>query len=107
MTQLSDQRPARTDLRYRAHPAVIASDIGDHWALLDLDTSLYYTLNATGATIWDAIQSAATLDQILSAVTEQFAVSEPQCRADVETLLQELVAAGLARLDDGPGDAKG
>lgn len=81
---------------YVARPDVVASDLGGHWALLDLETSLYYTLNASGAEVWNAMQTPAPLSQLISAVTKAFSVSEDDCRKDIEALLQELVAAGLA-----------
>lgn len=87
--------PGAAEPHYLARADVVASDIGGHWALLDLETSLYYTLNATGAEVWNAMQSPAPLSRLISAVTTTFSVSEDLCRPDVEALLQDLVSAGL------------
>lgn len=83
---------------YQARQDVVASDIGGHWALLDLETSMYYTLNASGAQIWDAIQSPASLDTLVTTITKAFSVSQDACRPDVEALINDLVSAGLATI---------
>ncbi|KUP93525.1 PqqD family protein [Tritonibacter horizontis] len=91
---------------YQARPDVVASDIGGHWALLDLETSLYYTLNATGAEVWNAMQAPVPLSHLVSTVTATFDVSEDACRADVEALVDDLVSAGLVTMTEPPGDAQ-
>lgn len=85
-----------SDVTYLGRADVVASDIGENWALLDLETSLYYTLNATGAEVWNAMKTPASLEQLVEAVTHAFDVSEAQCRADVEALVEDLVSTGLA-----------
>lgn len=90
---------------YFAREDVVASDIGDHWALLDLETSMYYTLNATGATVWNAMQSPTHLSHLIALVTEVFSVSEEICRPDIEAILQQLLSAGLVIQVTSPLDA--
>jgi hypothetical protein len=83
---------------YVARQDIVASDIGGDWALLDMESSLYYTLNETGATVWNAMQAPATLDALVSVVTEHFSVSDEVCRPDVEALLADLVKSGLVTI---------
>lgn len=90
---------------YVARQDVVASDIGGDWALLDMESSLYYTLNETGATVWNAMQAPTSLDKLVSVVTEHFSVSEEVCRPDVEALLEHLVQSGLANIAGAKSDA--
>lgn len=83
---------------YVARQDIVASDIGGDWALLDMESSLYYTLNETGAAVWNAMQVPATIDALVSVVTERFSVSDEVCRLDVEALLVDLEKSGLVTI---------
>ena len=81
---------------YSPKADVVASDLGDHWALLDLDSSMYFTLNGVGATVWQTIQeNPADIDTLVGAVTEVFNVTDDICRPDIDALLKEMSDAGL------------
>ena len=64
-------------------------------ALLDLDASRYYRLNAVGACVWDALASPKTVDQLCAAVVDTFDVEPERCALDVEALLDQMAGAGL------------
>lgn len=105
---MADQQSNATVLpsaTYVARADVVASDIGGHWALLDLDSSLYYTLNETGAKVWNSMQRPASLDQLVEVVKDHFVVADEICRPDVAALLDDLVKSGLVRREDNQGAA--
>jgi hypothetical protein len=66
--------------------------------LLHLGTKFYYTLNRTGVAVWRRLAEGVTdpgaLARELAAAFE--GVGEEQARADVDSLLSELCAEGLA-----------
>lgn len=78
---------------------VVASELDGGAALLDLRTSSYFELNAVGLLVWNEIQSPKSLEQIVDAVVSQFEVSKAVCEPDIVNLLDQLVAANLARSD--------
>jgi hypothetical protein len=48
-----------------------------------------------GATVWEALQNGAPFEDAVSAVVARFEVDQVTARADVESLIEELMAAGL------------
>lgn len=91
---------------YKPKADVVASDLGGHWALLDLSSSMYFTVNEAGAEVWQALQAApATLDTLVNAVTETFDVEADVCRPDIEALVNDLSTAGLIEAVSNTADA--
>lgn len=78
-----------------AKPNVVASDIGGDWALLDLDSSVYYTLNPTGAHVWNVLSEGATIENLYDSVIAAFDVDMETCKTDVQALINQLRDADL------------
>lgn len=72
--------------------------LGEGLAILDTRTNCYFSLNATGALVWGSAKTPATLAMLRKAVMAQFDCDEADCHADVQALLDALVAAGLMQL---------
>ena len=79
------------------NPDVIATDLGDELVLLHRATRAVFTLNGTGREVWRRLEDPCTIDAAVEAVTAAFTVDEATARADVTKLVDELVAADLAR----------
>jgi hypothetical protein len=80
-------------------PQVLFTQIDDGSAvLLHLDTKFYYTLNRTGVVVWKALceGKAPSIEAIGEAIAAEFRVAPEAATRDVEALLDELVADGLA-----------
>lgn len=60
--------------------------------LLNLDTLVYYSLNRTGAAIWQRIENGkqVTLDELTLYVCEQFAIDEPSARQHTRAFIDRL-----------------
>jgi hypothetical protein len=87
--------------RLRVGAGVHARRFGDEVVLVDVRQGVYFSLNEVGSIVWQALESGASLDQVVSGVITAFAVDEATARADVIKLTDELVAAGLLeRLGD-------
>jgi hypothetical protein len=83
-------------------PDVVASELPNGAALLDMRAGKYYSLNIVGAHIWNHIRSPASLQSVIASVGEKFDVRLEECERDVNALLAALTAAGLvevARVD--------
>ena len=81
-----------------ANPSVIFQQLEDG-AVLFLPTSeLYFGLNAVGALIWTLLPPRTeTLDAICASVSSTYPdVAASTIRSDVEELLDQLIAEGLA-----------
>ena len=79
-----------------ASDRVVAADLGEGLALLNLGTNEYFSLNEVGAFIWRVLQTPRARADIIRAVMEAFEVAEDACAADIDFLLEELKNAALA-----------
>jgi hypothetical protein len=68
--------------------------------LLNLETQCYYNLNKTGAAIWQGIEAKASnsLDEIVTALCEQFDVGEDAASIDARAFLEHLARFKMVRL---------
>lgn len=69
-------------------------------AVISLDASRVRLFNAVGSFLWERCDGA-TVDQLVAAVRDRFAVDEATARADVEGFVDDLVARGLLRPVEG------
>jgi hypothetical protein len=84
--------------RPRRSAAARAARAGDELVLLHLERGTYYTLNETGAFVWERLDGAKTLDEICAAMVERFEVDSAGASRDLTELVDELVAEGLAEV---------
>ena len=92
-----------TEAQYAALPNVASCQLGEGAALLNLQSGLYFSMNAVASLVWDNLQEAKSADLLAVAVHNAFDVSQVQARSDVETLLEELLKLDLIEKSDGSG----
>lgn len=82
-----------------ANPSVIFQKLDDGAVLFTPETEIYFGLNAVGALVWDLLPPRTeSLDALCASVAAVYPdVPTGTVRADVEELLAQLVAEGLAR----------
>ena len=68
---------------------------GGDTAVLDLGSQNYFTLNETGAWLWERLEAPASAEALAEALAEVYDVGPEMARASVEALLDELVREGL------------
>ena len=82
---------------------VVACEVADGTALLNLSTSRYYKLNETAALIWTELEKSEdrshTISHLISVVEKRYDVDESVCREDVISLFEILFNANLVRFD--------
>lgn len=72
-----------------------AQHLDDEVVVLDLVTSSYLLLNATGATLWPSLQSGATLGQLVEVLVAEFGIAGDVAARDVTAFLAELERLSL------------
>lgn len=88
--------------RFYARPEVVACTLNGGAALLDLESSKYFALNATGTVAWERLQAGATLDELIEGIETRFEVTRERCARDTAALLEAMLAANIVRA--GAGD---
>ena len=77
-----------------------STEVGGERVILDLDRGVYYGLNEVGARIWAMMESPVTVDEIVTALLDEFEdVSRAECRDDVVNLLEEMEEQKLIRVN--------
>jgi hypothetical protein len=82
---------------------VVACALDEGIALLDASRNIYFSLNASGAVVWQLIASPCSIDEICEAVANHFDISADACRDDVVAMVDRLVELKLATLRDHTG----
>ncbi len=67
----------------------------DEAVLLSLERQKYFSLNQTGARIWELICEGRTLDEISANLESRFDVTAKKARDSVRNIVADLLAAGL------------
>jgi hypothetical protein len=80
---------------YSRKPDMVSANLGEDLALLDTPGGSYVGLNATAAHVWRLLRDPLNRDQICEAMTREFEVDQARCLEEVDSLLDNLLAAGL------------
>lgn len=83
-----------TALTYICPDNVLSRTVGDELVLVQFDRELYFSLNATGASIWLELQAGNDLDCVVATLVAQGATTQ-EAREDADQLIAQLVALGL------------
>ncbi len=65
--------------------------MGDELVMMDASQGQYFGLNAIANLIWQLLEAPKSVDELVKVLTQQFDVSELQCRQDTELLIQQLL----------------
>lgn len=85
--------------RLIASPRVSRATQHGQTMLLDLSGGAYYTLNESGALIWDMLKQGTTLGDIVDALEARYDAPREQIAADAATLTTELMSASLVTFE--------
>ena len=78
----------------------VSADLSDEVVMLDLESGVYYGLDAVGARIWSLIQEPRAVGDIRDTLLEEYQVEPNRCERELLTLLRELAAEGLIEVKD-------
>jgi hypothetical protein len=73
----------------------IVSDMGGEKVMLSIKNGNYYNLGHIGGCIWDVISEPVSVERLVEAMTNEFAVEAEQCAAQVVAFLEQLRKEGL------------
>jgi hypothetical protein len=80
---------------YRHAENITWRKVGDEGVLLNLDSSVYYSLNEPGILVWERLGEGDDVDAAAAAVCARFDGPEAQVRKDVASLVADLLEKGL------------
>lgn len=83
------------DVKWKASPTAVFTDLDGMTALLDTSNNVYFCLSGIGPYIWDNLQAGASIEQLRDAVTGTYDVAPDIAQHDISGLVDRLSAAGL------------
>jgi hypothetical protein len=77
---------------------VLFQELQGEAVLLDLNSGMYFGLDAVGTRVWQLIAEDGRLEIVLRAMVAEFDVSEEQCTVDLIALVAQLKEQGLVTI---------
>lgn len=87
--------------RFRPSTDAVTKPLGGEVVLVQLRRNRIYTLNQTGARLWELLEQGHDLQRAREQMLLEFEVGEEQLREEIRALVDELVKAGLLERDAG------
>lgn len=82
---------------YAPGPDVVFRELEGEAVVLNLDTGIYFGLNATGLRMWQLIEQHRTLDRVLALLAREFDAPAAELEADLLAWVSQLEDQGLLR----------
>jgi Coenzyme PQQ synthesis protein D (PqqD) len=80
--------PITMDSRVVRADDVLLTRAGDQGVLVDETSGNVHVVNDTAARIWELCEGSPTVEDLLEAMTGEYAVSDEELRADLEVVLR-------------------
>lgn len=87
--------PVPPDARLAPAESVLTRPVGDELVLLNVETEYYFGLDPVGATMWDAICEAGTLNAAVTTLQGAYDVEPATLASDLQELAEQLVEQKL------------
>lgn len=80
---------------FAIHPSVICRELSGETVLLNLESGVYYGLDAVGTRVWQLLQQGKTIASVCDVMIEEYDVHQDVLREDVSRLVGELQERGI------------
>lgn len=85
-------------MTYQLKPNLLLQAVAGETVILDPDSGEYYTLDDVGSRMITLYRDCGSLEDAVAALVEEYEADAATVRQDLEALLQEMEAQGLAEL---------
>lgn len=75
--------------------SVVWRQVGDEVMVLDTASSEYLSINKTGSVLWHLLKDGANLEQLASALMEEFGIDTSQATTDALAFVSSVRELGL------------
>ncbi len=85
----------RDDIYARECEGILAQQLGEEFAVLDVNNGEYFRLNEVGAKVWNLLLDGESLRSVLRAIESAYDVPEDRLTTDLSGLLTDIQTRGL------------
>ena len=75
----------------RKNDDLLDGDISGETVLMSITTGSYYSLNATGAAIWQHLEQPLSLVELCNRLSQEFEVEPQHCQQSVSQFAQRMI----------------
>ena len=76
----------------------VSCDLAGEAVILNMNSGIYYGLNAVGARVWGLIQEPMTVSSVLDTLLAEYDVETDRCESDLFLLLDDLATRELIEI---------
>jgi Coenzyme PQQ synthesis protein D (PqqD) len=80
----------------------VSCPLGDEAAILSLENSVYYGVDAVGARVWKLLQQPRSVGQLRDTLIEEYEVDRVRCEHDLLAFLEHMLREGLIEVRNAP-----
>jgi coenzyme PQQ synthesis protein D (PqqD) len=81
--------------QFTVHPSVIARELSGETVLLNLESGIYYGLDAVGTRVWQLLVQGSTIAGVCETMLDEYEVEPDVLRGDVVRLVGDLRERGI------------
>jgi len=81
--------------RFVVHPSVVFRELDGETVLLNLDSGVYFGLDAVGTRVWALLLEHGAAEPVCEQMEREYDVTREQLEHDVQRLMTELQQKGL------------
>ena len=86
-----------SEVSYIRRPDLRAVEMDGELVMMGQEQGQYYSLRDVAASLWQHLAEPHTLDELSALVASEYKINAADCRADIETFLDELLGKDLVR----------
>ena len=90
------------EMRVRISEHVVVRELGGEAVLLHLGTGIYFGLDTVGARIWQLLAGQGDTEAVYAQLLGEYEVDAVRLRADLDALVEQLIAEQLLFPADSP-----
>jgi hypothetical protein len=79
---------------------LLTTHFGPEIVILNLRDGVYYSVENTGARVWQLVQERTTVQAVCDAIASEYEVPAAVCEEDVRSLIRTLAARGLVEVGE-------
>ncbi|MFI5349400.1 MAG: PqqD family protein [Elusimicrobiota bacterium] len=76
--------------RFKFSPQAAWRKIDEEVIILNVDNSVYYSLNETGAAVWEKLGAGTAPDEIAAEISREYGAALPSVEKDVAEIISNL-----------------
>jgi hypothetical protein len=69
----------------------LSNEIDGEIVMMNIETGMYVSMNATGKSVWDILENPASISDILTALTKEYEIDAETCQKDVTPFIEQMI----------------